>query len=101
MENKTIEVGGVIFDKEKIEELIKYHTKTNNEAARMLRDVIHVNKKMKEQLKIAKEICEAVVEVKDEECWFDHHGYCQAHNLEKDCHVAKAREFMGEESEGE
>ena len=91
---KTIEVGGVIFDKEKIEELIRNHTKIHNEASRNLRDLLHVNKKMKEQLKIAKEILEVVVEVNDEECWFDHHGYCQAHNLEEDCHIKKAREAI-------
>ena len=24
----------------------------------------------------------------------NHHGYCQAHNLEKDCHVAKAKNLL-------
>ena len=46
------------------------------------------------QLEEARGIIEVVVEVKDDDCYYDHHGYCQAHNLEKDCHVAKAKNFI-------
>jgi hypothetical protein len=30
----------------------------------------------------------------DDECWRDHHGYCQAHYLEEDCCVAEARKAL-------
>lgn len=46
------------------------------------------------QLEEARGIIEVVVEVKDDDCYYDHHGYCQAHNLEEDCHVAKAKNFI-------
>lgn len=34
----------------------------------------------------------------DDECWFDHHGYCQAHGwmtTETPCPHARARELLG------
>lgn len=34
------------------------------------------------------------IEVHDEPCWRDHHGYCQAHFLEEDCMVDRARKMM-------
>lgn len=54
------------------------------------------NGKMKEQLQAAVEIMKVVVEINDEECYHDHHGYCQAHNLEEDCHIERARQFLKE-----
>ena len=41
------------------------------------------------------EALDALVEVNDEPCWTDHHGYCQAHYMDnvnaEGCRVAKAR----------
>lgn len=34
---------------------------------------------------------EALLEMQDEPCRFDHHGNCQAHYVEKPCRVAEAR----------
>lgn len=30
----------------------------------------------------------------EEECRLDHHGYCQAHMMETDCSVKKARQYL-------
>lgn len=32
-------------------------------------------------------------------CWHDHHGYCQAHHLEAECSVKRARELLEEGKE--
>ena len=48
------------------------------------------------QLEKTRGIIEVVVEVKDDDCYYDHHGYCQAHNLEEDCHVARAKKWLEE-----
>ena len=32
--------------------------------------------------------------VDDEECRFDHHGYCQTHNLSNPCDMQRAREVI-------
>lgn len=34
--------------------------------------------------------------IDDEECSYDHHGYCQTHNLEEDCSVKKLRNNIQE-----
>lgn len=31
---------------------------------------------------------------RDEPCWTDHHGYCQAHWLETDCTVQRAQKYL-------
>lgn len=52
--SEVIEVGGILFNKEKIEEMIYSQTKTNIESARMMRDLLHLNKilqKENEELK--------------------------------------------------
>lgn len=51
---------------------------------------------VKLQLEEARGIIEVVVEVNDDDCYYDHHGYCQAHNLEEDCHVARAKKWLKE-----
>jgi len=38
------------------------------------------------------EALEALVD--DEECRFDHHGYCQTHNLSNPCDMQRAREVI-------
>lgn len=51
------------------------------------------------------EALEAMLEVEDEECWHDHHGYCQAHNLrcndtnEPECQVMLAKQALTENKE--
>jgi hypothetical protein len=53
-----------------------------------LSSAVAVNEQMLQCLK-------EMVEVNDEECWTDHHGYCQAHNLDDvndgGCRVANAK----------
>jgi hypothetical protein len=34
------------------------------------------------------------LDVHDEECRFDHHGYCQAHFLEKDCLIKRTKRIL-------
>lgn len=44
------------------------------------------------------EILEELVD--DDPCWYDHHGYCQAHWLhEAPCPVERAKEFLANKSE--
>jgi hypothetical protein len=38
--------------------------------------------------------------IDDEECRFDHHGYCQSHSLTSPCVVAQTREFLDGQLEG-
>ena len=35
------------------------------------------------------ELMDAVVDYVEEECWYDHHGYCQAHSLLPNCPFEK------------
>ena len=51
---------------------------------------------LRRQLEEARDILEVVVEVNDEDCYYDHHGYCQAHNLEEDCHIARSKKWLEE-----
>ena len=37
-----------------------------------------------------------VTDEQDDPCWYDHHGYCQAHFLEEDCSMAHARKILRE-----
>ena len=82
-EDQRFEIGGVMWGKQEVAELIVLATRSEKLRAEAVR-----------QNQILKEIVLVVAEDNDEECWFDHHGYCQAHNLEKDCHVAKAKNFI-------
>lgn len=82
-EDQRFEIGGVMWGKQEIAELIVLATRSEKLRAEAVR-----------QNQILKDIISVVAEVKDEECSYDHHGYCQAHNLEKDCHVAKAKNFI-------
>ena len=68
--------------------------KAENEAFRaMLVETQQDLASAKELIGKLREVVEAVVEINDDECYFDHHGYCQAHNLEQDCHVKKAKDL--------
>jgi hypothetical protein len=49
---------------------------------------------MRVTLKDALKHLSRMVEVHDEECYFDHHGDCQAHFVERPCRVEVAREFL-------
>lgn len=35
--------------------------------------------------------------IDDEPCWYDHHGYCQAHGLSSPCEMAEARKLLDSE----
>ena len=37
---------------------------------------------------------EALLEVHEEKCWLDHHGYCQEHYVESPCRVKEARDLL-------
>lgn len=82
-EVQGFEIGGVMWGKQEVTELIVLATRSEKIRAEAVR-----------QNQILKEIVLVVAEDNDQECWFDHHGYCQAHSLEKDCHVAKAKNFI-------
>jgi len=36
-----------------------------------------------------------LVEHEDEPCWYDHHGYCQAHAIDLPCAIAVGRKLIG------
>ena len=63
------------------------------------------NLQLTEQVGSLIEALEAMLEVEDEECWHDHHGYCQAHNLrcndmnEPECQVMLAKQALAENKE--
>lgn len=40
------------------------------------------------------EVMELLLAAHDDQCWHDHHGYCQAHHLEAECSVKRARELL-------
>ncbi len=44
-----IDVGGVLFDREKIETLIREHTRMNTEAAQAIRQLMVLNKQLERQ----------------------------------------------------
>lgn len=82
-EEQGFEIGGVMWGKQEVTELIVLATRSEKLRSEAVR-----------QNQILKEIVLAVAVINDEECWCDHHGYCQTHNLEKDCHIAKAKKFI-------
>lgn len=45
-------------------------------------------------------LLEEFVDVNDEPCWRDHHGYCQAHFLEESCLVERSRKALEGRSDG-
>jgi len=53
------------------------------------------------ELKAHAEVLEGIlaefIEVNDDPCRYDHHGYCQAHFLEEDCLVKRARTTLKEQ----
>ena len=44
-----------------------------------------------------RELLGEFIEVHDEECWYDHHGYCQAHFVEDDCLIKRTKAALSEE----
>lgn len=46
------------------------------------------------------EAVERLTDCLNDECHSDHHGYCQAHFLEKDCSVVFARRALADVREG-
>lgn len=49
---------------------------------------------------LIKEIFECLEKLIDEEeCYFDHHGYCQTHKLEKNCSNKKGQELINKVKE--
>jgi hypothetical protein len=48
---------------------------------------------------IDKELIEEIFEIHDSECRYDHHGYCQEHNLQPkgECWVERLRAALHEE----
>lgn len=49
---------------------------------------VTIQKKLNEAIKIIKNL------IDDEECRYDHHGYCQTHTCGMPCEVAEARKFI-------
>jgi len=49
-------------------------------------DKLHIkmdeHREIERKLAEARELFEEVVDYVDEKCWYDHHGYCQAHGLQ-------------------
>jgi len=48
---------------------------------------------------LMRELLEVMVDINDEECRHDHHGYCQSHYLEESCTIKKAKEILKEKNE--
>lgn len=49
-------------------------------------------------IRVALDIIDSLVDTDD--CWYDHNGACQAHYIETDCSVAKAKAFLADLSDG-
>lgn len=96
IDNQQMQIYSLKSQLTKANELIDL---LNEEALSRIGVITHLESKLEkveELIGKAEVVLESVKEVKDEECDFDHHGYCQAHNLEKDCHVARASELLEE-----
>jgi hypothetical protein len=52
------------------------------------------------QLSEARALLQVFADHFEGECRLDHEGYCQAHLLEEDCSVAKARELLSRPPSG-
>lgn len=46
---------------------------------------------------VRKLLCE-YVEILGNKCWYDHHGYCQEHFMEKDCLIARTIKLLEEDN---
>jgi hypothetical protein len=55
---------------------------------------VNTDNKLKEAIDILREF----VSINDEECYYDHHGYCQAHYLHEhhECPIYRARQLITE-----
>lgn len=49
---------------------------------------------LEEKLRVAVELLGEFLDVNDEQCRFDHHGYCQAHFLEEKCLITRTKDLI-------
>lgn len=70
------------------------------ELTRLIKQVLEEDKKMSIQAELSADVIAVLEDIDylNEDCHYDHHGYCQAHNLAEgeDCHVFKARKLLAQ-----
>lgn len=82
---------------------------TTGDAGKFLQEMHHLeveksslkeeNERLKTQVEELVEALESLLEIQDEDCRYDHQGYCQSHNLDHiddGCRVARAKTALAE-----
>ena len=74
---------------------------SRNQSEELLANANHRAEKAEAKVVKLREALENLLDpFRNDECYHDHHGYCQAHFLEVDCCVASARAVIQETADG-